>query len=643
MGKDSIVLISPYPELSELANKICQEQKKEIIIHTAVLDRGIEIARELEAKDGVGVFVSRGATGALIKAAVTVPVVLVEITPFDVIDTLHRARQEAGSIAFFDLWHRRDKYDFAKIRDMLGLKDLRIFYYRNEDELNRQIEQAAKEGCEAVVASGICIVNKAEDRGMKGVMINSSKEALLEALARAEETLEIRKRDRRTTERLKTIINHSYGGIIAVDEAGVITHFNPVAEEILQIPAARVVGRSIREMTDEKELQALYAAADPILGDVIPVKDGKYIVSRVPLCVGEGDPGIVITFQDVSKIQRLEAKIRQKLYTRGLLARYTFSDIIGISPAIRQVIAKARIYSQAEATVLITGESGTGKELFAQSIHLESRRRNGPFVAINCAAIPENLLESELFGYEEGAFTGAKKGGNPGLFEIAHGGTLFLDEILELTLPLQARLLRVLQEKAVRRVGGHRVIPVDVRIIAVANRDLRQAVREGRFREDLYFRLNILNLNIPPLRERSEDIPLLTEFFLKQHALKYKSRKSAVFAQSHLERLKKYPWPGNVRELESFVEKYVILNMGEDSSFELVEELLADLQVNTFASGHREENITIPVGTMKEMEASIISKLACSGNMDRVELARKLGLSRTTVWKKLKEIDTSVS
>lgn len=634
-----IVFISPYPELSELAEQICREQGKSIMIYTAVLGEGLQLARRLEREEKAGVIVSRGATGALIRSAVNVPVIMVEITPFDVAETLYKARSTAKRVAFFDHFKRRGKYDFQKISAMLGM-DIKLFYYRDEKELSVKMKEAALLGCEAVVASGVCIVKEAEAQGLKGIMINSSKEALQEAFARAEETLMIRKKDRQITERLKTILNHSYGGIIAVDNNGTITHFNPKAEEILDISAEEAVGRNISDFKEEKDLQSLYSAADPVLGDFQFIKDSKYIVSRIPLKLDTENFGTIITFQEVQKIQKLEAKIRQKLYSKGLLARYSFDDIIGKSPAITHAISRAKKYSKTEATVLITGESGTGKELFAHSIHRAGRRSEGPFVAINCAAIPENLLESELFGYEEGAFTGAKKGGNPGLFEAAHGGTLFLDEILELPLPLQARLLRVLQEKAVRRIGGKKVIPVDVRIISATNRDLRLAVKEGRFREDLFFRLNVLNLKIPPLRERISDIPLLVEKFLKRYAAKYKNHSVSPIGEGHMNRLKSYSWPGNVRELENFVEKYVILSMGEENSYELLEELLAEMQEND-SRAFDAEMITVPLGTLKQMEAAIIAELAARGRMDKGELASRLGVSRTTIWKRLKESQPS--
>jgi transcriptional regulator with PAS, ATPase and Fis domain len=636
--REKIVLISPYPELSNLARRLAKEQGRDVEVYTAVLDKGVALARKMEAENAA-VIISRGATGALIRAAVNIPLVQIEITSFDILEALYKAKQVSSKVAFFDYWFRRINYDFEKIKAIIGLPGLMLYYYQSEEELAGQIEAAAAGGCEVVVASGVCIINQAREKGMGGVMIDSSREAMQEALVRAQEVVAIRKKDRQLTERLKTIIDHSYGGIIAVDDDGRISHFNPSAEEALRVPRELLLGKSVRDLQEQRDLQRLLGDGQPSRGDLLQIRDRKYIVSRVPLKLEAENFGTVVTFQEVSKIQNLEARIRQKLYDdKGFTASFSFADIVGASARMEAARNKAIKYSQTEATVLITGESGTGKELFAQSIHRNSRRSQGPFVAINCAAIPENLLESELFGYEEGAFTGARKGGSLGLFEIAHGGTIFLDEILELPFALQAHLLRVLQEKAIRRVGGQQVIPVDIRILAASNREMLQAVREGKFREDLYFRLNVLNLNIPPLRERPEDIQELLGFFLDRHRRRGKGAVPPL-SPSHEARLMAYSWPGNVRELESFVEKYVLLTAGEENTFQLTEELLSDLYMNDVealpAGGGR--SVTIPVGTLQEMEENIIRLLARDDSLEKGELARQLGISRTTLWKKLKE------
>lgn len=346
---------------------------------------------------------------------------------------------------------------------------------------------------------------------------------------------------------------------------------------------------------------------------------------------------------------------RRASFAKGLFARYSFRDLVGL--ALRDIIGKAERFSAVDATVLIWGESGTGKELFAQSIHNNSPRRNGPFVAINCAALPEQLLESELFGYEEGAFTGAKRGGKIGLFELAEGGTIFLDEIGKMSQNLQAGLLRVLQTKEVRRVGGDRMLPINVRVIAASNEDLQAGVEKGNFRSDLFFRLNVLNLYLPPLRNRRPDIlPLINSFLNRlEQRLGYKTQMSPEFFAS----LQKYHWPGNIRELENVLERYAVLVGKENPPF--YQELIASFpelwfgkntdsfsdSVSVFqAQLNNESNddimqtetshiLTIIPGTLKQMESQLISKLLkrCKGN--KTQLAEMLGISRTTLWKKL--------
>jgi transcriptional regulator with PAS, ATPase and Fis domain len=368
--------------------------------------------------------------------------------------------------------------------------------------------------------------------------------------------------------------------------------------------------------------------------------DLPLVVNRVPVMLGKNNYGITVTFQAADKIRRMEAKIRQELHDQGLVAKFRFSDIIGHSAMITETIREARKYARSEAAVLITGESGTGKELFAQSMHNESNRRDGPFVAINCAALPENLLESELFGYEEGAFTGARKGGKQGLFTLAHGGTIFLDEVSELSMNLQARLLRVLQEKEVMPVGGQRVIPVDVRVISATNQNLSRAVREGAFRKDLYFRLNVLNLQIPPLRDRLEDVPGLFKHFFERLAGPG-SMESLNINGNLTEQLKKHLWPGNIRELEGFAERYSAL--GEDNIkthftfYSLLNKLAgSEAQDDSGGSGG---HLSIRLGSIPEMEKQILTQASKLIRGNRGEMARVLGISRTTLWKKLKELE----
>ncbi|MDX5657908.1 sigma-54 interaction domain-containing protein, partial [Clostridioides difficile] len=277
--------------------------------------------------------------------------------------------------------------------------------------------------------------------------------------------------------------------------------------------------------------------------------DKKFILSQKPFYLYKSIEGCLITLKDVNNIEILEQKIRSDSVKRGYVAKYKFNNIIGNSSIIKDCIKKAKKMALTDNPILITGETGTGKEAFTQSIHNHSNRKNKPFVAINCASLPSELLESELFGYEDGSFTGAKKGGKKGLFELAHTGTIFLDEIGDMPHDLQVKLLRVLQEKEIRKIGGTSIIPIDVRILAATNKDLEKLIIENKFRMDLFYRISMFTLDLPPLRKRLEDIPLLLESFLKE--LPYKNIK---LDKSLLEALNSYTWMGNIRELRNCVE-----------------------------------------------------------------------------------------
>lgn len=310
----------------------------------------------------------------------------------------------------------------------------------------------------------------------------------------------------------------------------------------------------------------------------------------------------------------------------GLHAKYTFDDIIGKSKAIVELKKQAKSISNSPSTVLIQGESGTGKELFAQSIHNNSSRRNKNFVALNSGAIPKNLIESELFGYEEGAFTGARKGGHPGKFELAHEGTLFLDEIGEMSLDMQIRLLRILQDGCVTRLGGNKCIATDVRVIASTNKDLKKKVKKGSFRKDLYYRLSVIPLYLPPLREREGDIELLVQHFLKEKSRKL-NKPIPKIRDDIYEKILNHSWPGNVRELENCIEN--IVNLEGDSSFSFDEEKTRNYKDTTC--------FNYDMCTLREWEKRAILACVekCDGNITKA--ASILGINRCTLYSKLDE------
>ncbi|MEN6412276.1 MAG: sigma 54-interacting transcriptional regulator [Veillonellales bacterium] len=359
---------------------------------------------------------------------------------------------------------------------------------------------------------------------------------------------------------LQTIIDTVHDGIIAVDNEKHISVFNPVAETLFGLKAVEAAGSTIDQLPGGKNL----AFFNPLSSEneiFVKINNHHVIVNAAKIHEEATELGTVYTFKDVSEIQRLEEELRRKLVSQLHVARYTFANIQGKTQAITHTVELARKMAASNAPILILGESGTGKELLAQGIHNASPRKSGPFVAVNFAAMTENLLESELFGYEEGSFTGARKGGSAGLFEQAHKGTLFLDEVGDAPLPFQVKLLRVLQEKQVRRIGGSRIIPIDVRVITATNRDLKKLIANNTFRQDLYYRLNVLPIKMPSLKDRKADILLLAESFYNAHC---RQQKNTIPADIYLERIAaqflSYDWPGNIRELQNAIEYLVTIS-----------------------------------------------------------------------------------
>ncbi|MBO8168211.1 MAG: sigma-54-dependent Fis family transcriptional regulator [Thermoanaerobacteraceae bacterium] len=351
--------------------------------------------------------------------------------------------------------------------------------------------------------------------------------------------------------------------------------------------------------------------------------------------------GLVVAGSKAIQSRLLVRQIQQRQHGRkyrlGYEARYTFERIISRSEIMKNLVNQARKVARSNSPALLLGESGTGKELVAQAIHNASSRADGPFIAVNCGAVPRDLIEAELFGYEEGAFTGARKGGAAGKFELAQGGTLFLDEIGDMPLEVQAVLLRVLQEKQFTRVGGHRMIPLDVRIIAATNKDLFQLVQEGKFRLDLYYRINVLSLKLPPLRERLEDIEPLVHHFLAQFKAGAQ-RQDVKLSPAVMEIFKKYTWPGNIRELINVIERAVTM-VDEDiiMPYHLPEEILKQCRADGAGNGDL-KTINISGGrNLRDIERESIEKAlaACAGNVSQA--AKKLGIGRTTLYRKMKK------
>ena len=435
------------------------------------------------------------------------------------------------------------------------------------------------------------------------------------------------------------MMNNLAYGVIAIDLSDDIHWVNNSACDTLNIRRLELLGRPIATFINGwNKLKKRVLTELPVQDEEMPMglnSTSSYIINIFSIKTPHGEIlGYLLTFRPLSKMLRMLSKYI------GQQAHYTFTDIAGVSKKIKETIKYARTVANSSTTILITGESGTGKEVFAQAIHNASSRSEEAFVAVNCGAISPTLIESELFGYSEGAFTGAKKGGNPGKFEMAHKGTLFLDEIGEMTLDMQVRLLRVLQEKCISRIGSSKTIPVDVRIIAATNKNLEDEIKAGRFRLDLYYRINVIPINIPPLRERTDDILPLLKYFLKHKAAKLEKTVPEIEIDL-LDKVMVYNWPGNIRELENFAEKLVIL--GGSLSPDQMDREFRDLIPDQEKNDSPEKNSTIPVKgtlrTLEDIEKEAIRETieALGHNMSLA--ARTLGISRNTLYQKIKAYD----
>jgi transcriptional regulator with PAS, ATPase and Fis domain len=434
-------------------------------------------------------------------------------------------------------------------------------------------------------------------------------------------------------------------GVIYLDEHNIITLINNIGKRLLTINYDQdIIGKPVNKFINNYDFMNIIESKSHESGKEIEFSGSKILIRSTPIFAKETYIGTVISFQKSSYISSLDHNVRRQNIKKGMNAVSTFKDLedTTYSTEMKECIEKALQYAYTDSTILIIGESGTGKEMFAQSIHNASSRNNQPFVAINCAALSQNLIESELFGYEEGAFTGAKVGGKPGYFELAHNGTLFLDELGLLPLNVQVQLLRVIQERQVLRIGGTKLIPINIRIIAATNSNLLSAVEKGTFRHDLYYRINVLNISIPPLRQRIDDIPLLVQHYLTLYNAQYnKSIKS--FSDNFIKSFQKHDWKGNVRELMNYLMRIVILSESECLTVEDIIKSEIKLSFNNKTEkkvSHiisDKDNINLLPDTLKSMENEIIQWYIKKYNGNKSMVCDALNISRTTLWKKLKE------
>ncbi|MGA7781048.1 MAG: propionate catabolism operon regulatory protein PrpR [Paraburkholderia sp.] len=586
------------------------------------------------------IVIAAGSNGTYLKARIDVPVVLINPTGFDVMHALARARRDASQVALVTYGETP-----AEVRRFVAAYGIDVVFasYQSAQDAEACVLDLRDRGVGTIVGPGL-VTDLAAKAGMEAVFLYS-RAAVRVAFDTALEVAQATWGEAVRRHRLDNVLQHLRDGVVALDAQGRVEAINQRLAAVLGIEPVAAVGRLLPEIAPE-----LSDAVPDIEGESLETVRGiSYVVHRGPLVDNGVTTGTVLTFQESRAVERLDRTLRSRQRAQQFVARYRLDDLVGACPAIERVRQLVQRYAKSDATVLIRGESGTGKEMVAQSLHQLSARRDFPFVALNCGAFPEALLESELFGYEEGAFTGARRGGKAGLIEAAHRGTLFLDEIGEMPLPLQSRLLRVLQEREVVRLGSTEPTRIDVRIVAATHRALTAAVEEGEFRTDLYYRLNILNIALPPLRERLTDImPLAVELLCQSARREPRLAARIRYARDAMEVLapvsesfSRHTWPGNVRELQNVIERIAVeladsADLGEGDA-RLSDEVLQSIAPELFEL--QEDDAAAAAMTLRQrsrrVEADEIRAALDAFNGDRDQVCQALGISKTTLWRKL--------
>lgn len=643
MTESKIVAILPNSIIVEKLRQVQLRSGFEFPVYQKQVGDALELARKC-IDEGAKVIISRGLTATYLRNYLDIPVVEVEYDFFQFAYALRSALEFSDNVAivgFIDAYRLAERaIEFVAQKG----EQVQVSILSDAAYVEQKVRQLGESGV-GVFIGGNTVVLNAFKQGYQGVYVEPDDKVLEAAVAKAVYELRIYLDREEKYEMIQAILNCASNGIFAVDSQGAISVANPLARKYLQIHGADGSGKSIKELLPQSKLLSTIATGQPAADDFISIGNVELVMNSAPVIVDGEILGAVATVQEVGQIQDLDHKIRKKMLHKGHTAQKTFADIIGSSAVMRECKKAAQNFARVDSTILILGKTGTGKEVFAQSIHNASRRAANPFVAVNCAALPSSLLESELFGYTKGAFTGARNEGKPGIFELAHTGTIFLDEISEIPPDVQARLLRVVQEKEITRIGDDKVIPVDLRILAATNRDLLKEVRENRFREDLYYRLSVLELHLPELSERREDIPDLVRHFVKTICANA-SLLPVPVTEDALAMLQNMTMNGNVRQLCNIVEKALVLsNFGTFDGECLIKAVRihegdgeAASSADSVFQSTRAAASTPAGSTIVAMERDMIVQALedCGGN--KAAAAHRLGISSTTLWRRLKEM-----
>lgn len=636
---ENILIICTYEELGQIYRHVLKEY--DLSIDLKVMDNryGKDMDKVLSyidsfRKEGKEIIITRGFLADKIRRHLNYQVIEINITGLDVLRTLY---PYIGQNILIGIVECRAFLDVvAPVAQQLGLR-VNTYEVQELEDFDKGIAMALDDGVDVIVGGGWAEYSR--ENGSWGsttyLAIESSEESIKSSLNNAMSIYSLTYAERKQKELLETVVDFSDSGLLAVDENLRILIVNTYARTLFGLGAESREGEALPDSPIRQLLMKTMSEQKSTLSNLMQLGAQMFLMNAVPIRVAEDVVGAVVTAKRMEDVREDEKLIRQELVRKGLSTKYDLSSIQGRSKRITDLKKLAAIYAETDATVLILGESGTGKELFAQAIHSCSQRKNSPFVALNCSTLPPSLLESELFGYVDGAFTGARKGGKVGLFEMAHRGTIFLDEIGEMDLGMQARLLRVIQEKEVMRIGDNKVISVDVRIVAATNKDLYHEVEKGSFREDLYYRLNILNLHIPPLRERKEDI----EDIAIANIPKINRRLNCHIRSLETKVIRKladYEWKGNIRELINVLERMAVVTRYGVVKYSQVEFIFRDLDKKR---PDIKQESDLPQMTLREMERRMIENAIKAEHGNKTKAAALLGIDRTTLARKMSKFD----
>ena len=636
MYENELLIISVYPGMMNDINAVCGSlQINPTILEWEIAENTlISHLRNMFRETGVpDAIISRGATANLIEQNIPEAVsVRAEPGDLELLETLKAAKNHGPRIGLLMFEDYLKSYNLQAAKELLGINSLTLYPFRSREDIIRLVRQGSTDGMDVLVGGGTLAYRTGNSCGIKVLPVYSGQHALRNAVKQALSIIDARQREKLQLKCFTEAVSSITEGVLSIEDGKFIVA-NKEMGNIFKTDEQALIGRKV-DNTDDTLVAGYirhFLTNSREREKVLKILGQDYYIKKSHF-EEKGKKRIVAIFRRARDIQDQEQRVRTEIRNTGFFARYHFSDIIAESGIMRQLLKKAETYAATDANILIGGDSGTGKELLAQSIHNASSRAKEPFVAVNCAAIPATLLESELFGYEEGAFSGASKGGKRGLFELAHKGTIFLDEINSMPLELQSVLLRTLQEKEIRRIGSQRNIYIDIRVIAASNSDLMKMIREEKFRIDLYYRLNTLRLTLPSLDKRREDIRPLAMSFLNHYSQKY-SLPLPALSEDNYRLLENRNWQGNIRELRNVMQRYVILSHEGENSIQLC----FDDDIATEAA--LEPQDVTSFGTLDEIEKAVILKRLKQNQGNRRKTAQELGISRSTLWKKLDKME----